>query len=404
MDNRISLSIKRFLFRCRTALLKLVVRLIPQRKPMMMIGPDASRRLCQTIARFGFRKVLIVTDKPLVKLGLIEPLSAELQKSGVSSVVFDEVEPDPTELIVAAGTALAKQTSCDAVLAVGGGSSIDAAKMISVSAVSDTDPLRKQRPIMQSGLALFAVPTTAGTGSEVTVGAVITDSATHTKRGFGGPGLVPLAAALDPLLMQNLPPHITAATGMDALTHAIEAYIGTWRSRETDMYALTAARLIFDNLPRAFQQGDDLQAREAMAIASSYAGFAINENFVGYAHAIAHQLGSLYGVPHGTANAVVLPHVLTYSKQAAAPRMAQLARFSGLGSDGESDLELAQRLIDRVIELQRLLEIPEQLPQVRSADIPRLTRAALKEGAGYPVPIYMNSSNCDEIFNRIAIA
>lgn len=404
MDDVISLSIQRLFFRCRTALLKFVLRLVPQRKPMMMAGPDASRRLCQNIARFGFRKVLIVTDKPLFELGLIEPLCAELQKSGVSSVVFDGVEPDPTDLIVAAGTTLAKRTSCDAVMAVGGGSSIDAAKMISVSAISGTNPLQKQRPIMQSGLALFAVPTTAGTGSEVTVGAVITDSSTHTKRGLGGPGLVPLAAALDPLLMQNLPPHITAATGMDALTHAIEAYIGTWKSHETDTYALAAARLIFDNLPRVFQQGEDLQAREAMAIASSYAGFAINENFVGYSHAIAHQLGALYGVPHGMANAVVLPHVLAYSKEAAAARMAQLARFAGLGSDGEPDLELARKLIDRVIELQRLLGIPEQLPHVRSADIPRLTRAALKEGAGYPVPIYMNTGNCDEILNRIAIA
>ncbi|MGI9288860.1 MAG: iron-containing alcohol dehydrogenase [Pseudomonadales bacterium] len=396
--------VQRFFYRAKSTLLKLALALVPRSKPMLLLGPDSSRRLCQTIAQSGFRKVLIVTDKPLIELGLIEPLYAELRESGVDAVIFDGVEPDPSDIIVTAGTTLARQAVCDAVLAVGGGSSIDAAKIISVSANSDTDPLRKQLPIMRSGLALFAVPTTAGTGSEVTVGAVITDSSTHTKRGLGGPGLVPMAAALDPLLMQNLPPHITAATGMDALTHAIEAYIGTWNSSETDKYALAAARLIFNNLPRAFQHGDDLQAREAMAIASSYAGFAINATFVGYTHAIAHQLGAQYGVPHGLANAVVLPHVLAFSKEAAAARMAQLARFAGLGNDDDSDQLLAQKLIDRVIELSRLLGIPEQLAQVKAVDFPRLIRAALKEGAGYPVPIYLDAADCDDILNKVAMA
>ena len=395
---------QRCFYRAKITLIRWALALIPQSKPMLLLGPGSSLRICQTIAQTGFRKVLIVTDKPLVELGLIAPLCAELQESGVDSVIFDGVEPDPSDIIVAAGTALARQAVCDAVLAVGGGSSIDAAKIISVSATSDTDPLQTQRPIMRSGLALFAVPTTAGTGSEVTFGAVITDSSTHAKRGLAGPGLIPMAAALDPLLMQNLPPHITAATGMDALTHAIEAYIGIWKSSQTDKYALSAARLIFNNLPRAFQHGDDLQAREAMAIASSHAGFAVNVTFVGYTHAIAHQLGAKYGVPHGLANAVVLPHVLAFSKQAAAARMAKLARFAGLGNDDESDQLLAQKLIDRVVELNRLLEIPEQLAQLKAVDFPHLIQAALKEGSSYPVPIYMDAANCDDILNKIATA
>lgn len=395
--------VQRFYHRAKITLLKLAMALVPQSKPMLLLGSDSSRRLCGTIAQSGFRKVLIVTDKPLVELGLIAPICAELQKLGVDSVIFDGVEPDPSDTVVIAGTAMARQTGCDAVLAVGGGSSIDSAKIISIKTNSDTDPLQSQRPIMKPGLALFAVPTTAGTGSEVTFGAVITDSTTHAKQGLAGPGLIPIAAALDPLLMQKLPPHITAATGMDALTHAIEAYIGTWKTNDTDRFAPAAARLIFNNLPQAYNNGDDLQAREAMAIASTYAGFAINSTFVGYTHAIAHQLGQ-YGVPHGLANAVLLPHVLEISKDAAAKRMAHLARFAGLGSDGESDQILSQKLIDRVIELNRLLGIPEQLEQIKTADFPLLIQAALKEGSTLPVPVYLDASECESILNKITIA
>jgi alcohol dehydrogenase class IV len=305
---------------------------------------------------------------------------------------------------VHAGIAEARKSGCDGVLAVGGGSSIDAAKVISLGVNSDKDPLQHKGVISKPGVPLFAIPTTAGTGSEVSVAAVITDSKTQSKKGLGGPGVAPVATALDPILMQKLPPHITAATGMDALTHAIEAYVGIAGTHDTDRYALASARLIFENLPRAYQQGDDLKARQAMAIGASYGGFAINKAMVGYAHAIAHQLGAKYHVPHGLANAVLLPHVMAFSQQAAEQRMAEMARFAGLGSKTESDATLAQTLTDKVIELNKLLGIPEQLEQIKKEDYPQLIRAALKEGAGYPVPNFMTAAECEQILRAISVS
>lgn len=396
-------AIQRMFWRARGTLLQWAMKLLPQAKPLLLLGADSSLHLCRIISQQGLGKVLIVTDQSLVQLGLIEAICAELQNKGVEIVIFDGVQPDPTDSIVFAGSARAVQTSCDAVLAVGGGSSIDAAKMISVCAISNNKPMQKQRPIMRAGLPLFAVPTTAGTGSEVTVGAVISHDESHVKRGFGGPGLVPQVAALDPVLMKGLPPNMTAATGLDALTHAIEAYIGRWESPESDNHAKLAARLIFENLERAYQQGQDLEAREAMSLAAAYAGFAINRTFVGYVHAIAHQLGSRYGIPHGLANAVLLPHILEFSKRAAASRMAELTSFVGLGSEEQAESELAQKLIDAVVELNRTLDIPQQLEQIRAEDIPDLARAALEEGAGYPVPIYMNRMDCELILKKIMV-
>lgn len=402
-SNAMFTAIQRILWRARGTLLRLAIKLLPQSKPLLLLGAGSSLQLCRIISQQGLAKVLVVTDQSLVQLGLIEPICSALQNKGVETEVFDGVLPDPTDSIVFAGSARAAQTGCDAVLAVGGGSSIDAAKMISVCAISNNKPLEKQRPVMRPGLPLFAIPTTAGTGSEVTVGAVITHDETHVKRGFGGPGLVPQGAALDPVLMQGLPPNMTATTGLDALTHAIEAYIGRWENPESDKYAKLATHLIFGNLEQAYQQGQDLEAREAMSIAAAYAGFAINQTFVGYVHAIAHQLGSRYGIPHGLANAVLLPHILAFSKQAAAPRMAELTCFAGLGSEEQPESELAQKLIDAVVELNRALDIPQQLEQIRGEDISDIARAALEEGAGYPVPIYMDRSECESVLKKIMV-
>lgn len=390
-----------FRYRAANRLLKFFIAIQPQAKPALLLGQGSAERLCETIARFGYRKVLIVTDAPLVQLGMIDPIVNSLKAQGVDAEIFDEVEPDPTDTIIFKGEARALSCGADAVLAVGGGSSMDAGKVIAV-ATAGLKPLEGPGLVKGMGLPLFAIPTTAGTGSEATTAAVITDTETQTKKGMGGPGFTPVAAALDPLLMQKLPPSITAATGMDALTHAIEAFISHWHAPGSDRYALASAKLIFDNLPTAYSNGEDLDARESMAIAAAYGGFAINSALVGYTHAIAHHLGARYHLPHGLLNAVLLPHVLEYSREAASPRLAEMARFVGLGGEGSSESELVDAILAKITALNKTLDIPEKLDAIKQEDIPSLVEGALKEGRSYPVPLYMDEDSCTAILKAVS--
>ena len=294
-------------------------RVVPIPRPTTFVGPEAALRLCDSIVQFGFKRVLIVTDAILVKLGLVEPLRKALADRGVEVAVHDGITPDPTHDVLQRGFEAAMAHRTDAILAVGGGSVIDAAKVIGAMVVSGKSPaqlvgmLKVGKPM----LPLFAVPTTAGTGSEVTVAAVVTDPVAHAKAAVIDPKLVPAAAALDPLLTRGMPKSITAATGMDALTHAVEAYTNRWPHAETAFHAVSAVRMIFANLPRACADGEDLEAREAMLLASFYAGLAFTKAYVGYVHAFSHKVGGKYGVPHGLGNAILLPYVLDFLKDAA---------------------------------------------------------------------------------------
>jgi len=245
------------------------------------------------------------------------------------------------------------------------------------------------------------VPTTAGTGSEVTVAAVISDPVTHRKLVIVDPRMVPKMAALDPTLMTGLPPHITAATGIDALTHAVEAFVGNWTTAYSDGMALSAVGLIFENLRTAYTDGKNLEAREKMALASTYAGFAFTRANVGYVHAIAHQFGGLYHTPHGLANAIMLPFVLKYSHPAIVDRLALLAVAAKLGTAAEDEATLAQKFLDAVDQLNHDLGIPTTLAALREADIPKLARAACHEAhTGYPVPRYMSQAECEDLIRK----
>jgi alcohol dehydrogenase class IV len=283
-----------------------------------------------------------------------------------------------------------KEHECDAIVAFGGGSPIDASKAIAVSVANPGKPLRKLAGYfkgLRTPVTIYAVPTTAGTGSEVTVAAVISDPAHHSKIVIVDTRLVPKMAALDPCLMTGLPPHITAATGIDALTHAVEAFVGNWATPATDGMALSAVELIFENLRTAYRDGKNLQAREKMALASTYAGIAFTRANVGYVHAIAHQFGGQYHTPHGLANAIMLPHVLKYSAPVITGRLAALAMHARVGSEGESEVELADKFLDAVDELNRDLGIPTHLDVLQEVDIPALAKAACHEAhTAYPVP------------------
>ncbi|MEM8548563.1 MAG: iron-containing alcohol dehydrogenase, partial [Pseudomonadota bacterium] len=253
-------------------------------------------------------------------------------------------------------------------------------------------------------LPFFAVPTTAGTGSEGTFIAVISDNKTHEKGAVIDNKLIPRAAALDPLLMLGLPAHITAATGMDALTHAIESYIGQWETDETNFYGLASARLVFDNLTTACTDGQNVEAREAMALASYYGGLAITNALVGYVHAISHNIGARYGIPHGLGNALALPHILEAMREAAAPRMAELAVHCALGDADEGEAALALKLVERVRELNREIGIPETTDLIPAADVDELVDAVLTEGARYPTPRFLDRAECKAIVERLRSA
>lgn len=384
-----------------------VTRLVPIPQPVLMVGPGAAVRLAEALGDFGHRRILVVTDAQIVRLGLLAPLTDALQRVGRGFVVFDEVEPDAPIPVVERGLELMRRDACDAVLAVGGGSVIDAAKVIAMAAANRKKPaaLAGYFRGLHGPVPIYAVPTTAGTGSEVTVAAVISDPEQQRKLVVADTRIVPDMAALDPTLMTGLPPAVTAATGMDALTHAVEAYISQWASPATDRLALAAAGMVFTHLPRAFAQGDDLLARERMALAATYAGMAFTRANVGNVHAIAHQLGARYHTPHGLANAIMLPHVLRFSLGPAAPRLAALARHVGAAGDDVADAVAAQRFVDAVQSLNDRLAIPRRLDALRADDVEALARAACREAdLNYPVPRVMGLDDCAARQRRDAAA
>lgn len=381
-----------------------VTRYIPIPQPTLLVGPSASVRLGEAVAGFGHTKILIVTDAVLAKLGLLKGLTDALTEGGAEYVVFDEITPDAPIPLIERGIAFFKEHGCDAIVAVGGGSSIDSAKAIAM-AVPNPKPIRSLAGYFKgrrNPITLYAVPTTAGTGSEVTVAAVVADPEHEDKVVIVDPRLVPRMAALDPNLMTGLPPHITAATGIDALTHAVEAFIGNWATPYTDGLALAAVGLIFANLRTCYTDGKNLQAREKMALASTYAGMAFTRANVGYVHAIAHQFGGKYHTPHGLANAIMLPLVLRYSAPAVMDKLAQLALRAKLGHEGERTETLAERFLDAVEQLNEDLGIPTHLAALREEDIPALAKAACHEAhVGYPVPRYMTQEVCEQLIRSV---
>lgn len=393
-------TLKVLLYKFVMVMLKMVTVFIPAPKPTIYSGAGSAQKLCESLSHMGVDKVLIVTDEMLPKLGLLDATQKRLEEIGIEYVLFDKVVPDPGYQIVEDGVAMGNSENCNAVLGFGGGSSLDAAKVIAARMTNEV-PISKLVGVLKvrkAPVPIFTVPTTAGTGSETTIAAVVSDPNTNQKTPVIDPKLVPIAAALDPELMTGLPPHITAATGMDALTHAVESYISKHAAPDTDIYALSAVKMIMKYLPVAYEQGDNLQAREAMALASFYAGAAFTKANLGYVHAIAHQFGAFYHTPHGLANAIVLPKVLDYSLPAAQTRLAELAVATGLGHQSEDNIALAKKFVASVKELNAKIGIPVTLDKLKQEDIPAIVKGALKEAHYlYPVPRYMDKAQCTEM-------
>ncbi|MCP5162191.1 MAG: iron-containing alcohol dehydrogenase [Hahellaceae bacterium] len=409
----IPFGVKVALLRVYLFILKFVTWLLPFKTPMLFVGPGSSRQMAATMAHTGVRKVLLVTDAMLLKLGVVNGILEELKSQGVEVEVYDGITPDPSIQQIEGGLSLLKQKQCEAILAVGGGSSIDAAKVIALRATNDkaiasmVGVTHTMLSLMfgKAPFPLYAVPTTAGTGSEVTIAAVVSDPEQKRKLPIMDLSLVPKMAALDGELAKGLPAHITAATGMDALTHAVEAYISLNRFEHTDQMAIAATRLIMKYLDRAVKNGaDDIEARQSMSLASYYAGFAFTQAGVGYVHAIAHNFGAHYHTPHGLANAIVMPYVLDFSKSACIRRLAELADVAELRAPGDTDAVAADKFIARIREMNKEFGIPEHLDALQATDISAIAAAALDEARfTYNVPRMMDQADCEAVVRRMLV-
>ncbi|EDC6228549.1 L-threonine dehydrogenase [Salmonella enterica subsp. enterica serovar Braenderup] len=340
---------------------------------------------------YGFRRTLIVTDNMLTRMGMAGDVQKALQEQGIFSVIYDGTRPNPTTENVAAGLKLLSENNCDSVISLGGGSPHDCAKGIALVAANGGD-IRDYEGVDRSHkpqLPMVAINTTAGTASEMTRFCIITDEERHIKMAIVDKHVTPVLSVNDSMLMAGMPPSLTSATGMDALTHAIEAYVSTAATPITDACALKAIAMIAENLPLVVADGNNETAREAMAYAQFLAGMAFNNASLGYVHAMAHQLGGFYNLPHGVCNAVLLPHVQVFNSKVAAARLRDCAAAMGVNVTGKNDTEGAEACIRAIRKLAREVKIPAGLRElnVKEEDIPELARNALKDACGLTNPI-----------------
>ncbi|MEF1250155.1 iron-containing alcohol dehydrogenase [Vibrio owensii] len=396
--------LKHLLYRGYTNGLKVAAYVLPLPKPTLFSGPGSIHELTEAIADLGFKKLLLVTDEGLVKIGMAEQVAESARTRGLEVALYAEVKPDPTYDQVERGLNVYLESGCDAILALGGGSAMDCAKVIAAR-VTNKKSIKRLAGLFRvwrTPAPLFVIPTTSGTGSEVTVAAVVSEPDTHHKTPLMDPKLVPLMAALDANLLVGLPAKITADTGIDALTHAIEAYISRNATTETKAYSVAAIKLIFQYLPRAVEEGSDIQARQKMAMASYYAGLAFTKASLGYVHAFAHNLGAKYGLPHGMANGLALLPVLRFSFTEIE---LQLTALSEALIDAQSEaMPNAQAFLDRLEGLYNEIGIEQTSSLLKTSDTDELVTLILKEAHwNYPVPKFMNEEECAQLLAEIRV-
>ncbi|EOB3676671.1 TPA: L-threonine dehydrogenase [Vibrio vulnificus] len=367
-----------------------------------LMGAGCLKDAADSIKAQGFTKGLIVTDKILNQIGVVKQVQDLLSERHVETVVFDGTQPNPTIGNVNAGLALLKQNECDFVISLGGGSPHDCAKGIALVAanggkIADYEGVDKSAKPM---LPLIAINTTAGTASEMTRFCIITDEERHIKMAIVDKHTTPLISVNDPELMLAKPASLTAATGMDALTHAVEAYVSIASTPITDAVAIKAIELIQAHLRTAVAHGDDIEAREQMAYAQFMAGMAFNNASLGYVHAMAHQLGGFYDLPHGVCNAILLPHVQRYNAQVCPERLRDVAKAMGVNVEGMSAEQGAEAAIDAIVALAKDVGIPAGIRELgaKSEDIPTLADNALKDACGFTNPKQATHEEISAIF------
>lgn len=386
---------------CRTfqTAFKIAIPFLPYRKPKII---KSIKGIPDVLRKHQHNTVLIITDSGIRKCGLTARLEQTLSADGIKYVIYDKTVANPTTANVAEAVELYRSEGCTAIIGFGGGSSMDCAKAVGAKIAKPKQTLAQMKGILKVHKRLpllIAIPTTAGTGSETTLAAVITDAETRHKYAINDFPLIPRYAVLDPKVTVSLPPFITATTGMDALTHAVEAYIGNSTTAGTRKDALLAVKLIFENLDTAYENGSDIEARRNMLKASFYAGCAFTKSYVGYVHAVAHSLGGQYNVPHGLANAVLLPFVLESYGPCIHKKLYRLAAAAGIAEKDTPYEEAAEKFIQAISDMKKRFGIGDTIGEIHETDIPKLSHYADKEANPlYPVPVLMNAKELEKFY------
>ena len=390
---------------CRTyqTVFRIALPVLPYTEPRILEDADDVAPLLQ---KRSIRHVLIVTDPGIARLGLTASLENSLAAKGVEVTVYAKTCANPTVSNVKEAAALYRENGCQAIIGFGGGSAMDCAKGVGARIAQPNKPINKMRGLLRVHRRLpllIAIPTTAGTGSEVTLAAVITDDKTHYKYPINDVVLIPRFAVHDPELTCGLPAAITGQTGMDALTHAVEAFIGRSTTPYTRKMARQAVQLIHGNLLEAYEHGDNMRARRNMLTAAYKAGVAFTRSYVGYVHAIAHSLGGRYGIPHGLANAIILPHMLRAYGESTEAKLADLSRMAGVAAADASDSVAAAAFIDWIDRMNAALGIPKYVSGIRRSDIPEMAAHADSEANPlYPVPLLMDRLELEHMYEVVA--
>ena len=382
---------------------RLALPFLPYTKPEIISSCD---KLGDVLKEENISSVLIVTDKGITDCGLVAPLQRAIKENGVSYVIYDKTQPNPTVKNVEEALKIYHENNCSCIIAIGGGSPMDCAKAVGARVAYPKKSVGEMKGVLKvirKIPTLIAIPTTAGTGSEATLAAIITDSEKQHKYALMSFTLIPRYAVLDATLTYSLPKGLTAATGMDALTHATEAFIGHSTTKETRALALEAVKLIFDNVEVAYEDGKNHAARENMLIAAYKAGIAFSKSYVGYIHAVAHSLGGKYGTPHGFANAVIMPYVLDAYGKSAYKKLYKLGVAAGVCNDGDDFKMGAKKYINAIKELNNKMGIPEKIEGIKKEDISEMASHAEKEANPlYPVPKLMTKKELMEFYRLIS--
>lgn len=391
--------------RCYQGVFKIFSKVLPWREPILIEGENSTTKLSSYVKKEGLSKVLIVTDKVIESLGLMDGLLKGLKEDEIEYVIYNKTVPNPTIDNIEEALTCYHQNKCQGIITIGGGSSLDCAKAVAARVARPRKSIAKMKGVLKvikKTPLIFAIPTTAGTGSEATIAAVVSNSVTHEKYSINDIVLIPHYAVLDPQLTVGLPPHITSTTGMDALTHAVEAYIGRSNTTKTSQLSRDATTLIFKHIHTAYSRGTDIEARQNMLKASYYAGVAFTRAYVGYIHAVAHTLGGMYSTPHGLANAVILPHVLEYYGESVHKPLAELADLTGISELNDSTAEKSNRFIQRIRDLNASMNIPEKITGIKESDIPLMVDRAYSESNPlYPVPKIFTKQDLTNIYQLI---
>ena len=388
---------KKIYCRIFQACFHIAIPILPYRDPKIL---HSIEELPAEFKSQGISKVFLITDSTIRKLA--ENLEKLLPEAGIECVVYDKTKPNPTVANIEEALKIYNAEKCQAIIAFGGGSSIDCAKAVGARAACPRKSLAQMKGILKVHRKLpllAAIPTTAGTGSETTVATIITDDETHYKYPISDFPLIPRIAVLDPKVTFTMPASLTATTGMDALTHAIEAVIGGSTTKSSRAYAIKAVQLILANIEIAYKNGYDEAARKNMLVAANLAGSAFSRSYVGYIHAIAHSLGGAYNIPHGLANSVLLPVVLKSYGKKAWKKLSILAVEGGIAYKTDSAQIAAEKLIAEIYRLNATMGIPNTLKGIKEDDIPELARRADKEANPiYPVPVLWNAKELEHFY------